>query len=85
MTRGRKTNPRAGGLRDSANVGTDQGSNETKHSAESAESLVRIGVTLALAGMDAHALLTDDPAPGMVEAADCISEAADCLSLGGAP
>jgi hypothetical protein len=48
---------------------------------------MRLGVTLALLGVENLALLTDDPAPGVVEAADLLSDAADFLSqsAGGQP
>lgn len=52
-----------------------QGS-DGKHTATSAEALMRLGVGLALQGCDALHLLTDAPTPGIVEAADCIEAAA---------
>lgn len=61
----------------------DQGASDGEHTAESAESLLRLGVTLALSGIDALALLTDDPAAGIVDAADLIEAAAEQLHGGG--
>jgi hypothetical protein len=64
----------ANGKQGAARAG--QGANGLEHTAQSAESLLRLGVALALSGIDALALLTDDPKPGIVDAADLI-EAAD--------
>jgi hypothetical protein len=50
------------------------------HDSASADALMRLGVTLARSGCDALALLTDDPGPGVVEAADCIDAAMLALS-----
>jgi len=46
----------------------------------SALALVRHGLAVALYGCEALQLLTDDPMPGIVEAADCIEAAADHLT-----
>lgn len=46
-----------------------------------ADALIRLGVTMAMQGCEALALLTDDPAPGIVDAADCITAAGDFLAL----
>jgi hypothetical protein len=50
------------------------------HDSASADALMRLGVTLARSGCDALALLTDDPGPGVGEAADCIDAAMLALS-----
>jgi aminoglycoside/choline kinase family phosphotransferase len=70
------------------NQGADragQSANELEHTAESAESLLRIGMALALSGIDALALLTDDPAAGIVDAADLIEAADEFLRAGAKP
>ncbi len=51
------------------------------HTAESADSLLRLGVSFAFSGCDALSLATDAPAPGIVEACDCIEAAARFLGL----
>ncbi|HEV8712667.1 MAG TPA: hypothetical protein VGX03_07565 [Candidatus Binatia bacterium] len=50
---------------------------KTEHSALT---LIRHGLAVAWFGCEALQLLTDDPPPGLVEAADCIEAAADHLS-----
>lgn len=52
-----------------------------ERSADSADALIRLGVTMAMQGCEALALLTDDPAPGIVESADCITAAWQYLAL----
>lgn len=59
-----------------------QGASDGEHTAES---LFRLGVSLALSGIDALALLTDDPAAGIVDAADLIEAAAEQLRTEGKP
>ena len=51
------------------------------HDSASADALIRRAVTLARSGCDALALLTDEPGPGVVEAADCIDAAIVALTV----
>jgi len=46
----------------------------------SALALIRHGLAVAMYGCEALQQLTDDPAPGVVEAADCIEAAAHHLA-----
>ena len=52
-----------------------------EHTPASADALLRLGIMFALHGCDALASLTDAPAPGIVDACDCIAAAARFLDL----
>ena len=52
-----------------------------EHTPASADALMRLGVIFALHGCDALASLTDAPAPGIVDACDCIAAAAHHLDV----
>jgi hypothetical protein len=66
-----------------ANAKAGQGTSDVEHTVESAESLLRLGIALALCGVNALALLTDDPTPGIVDAADFIEAADEHLRVEG--
>lgn len=59
-----------------------QGPCETQDSAQAmaAHYLARVAVQAAQAQLDRYALATDDPAPGVAEAADLLDTAADYLT-----
>lgn len=79
--RPQETKPGAGRRRASANTTACASDSGAEHTAESADALIRLGVTLALSACDALALVTDTPARGLVEACDCIAEAGQHLAL----
>lgn len=85
MIRPRKAKPQAGRLRASEITKADQGASYRQRNAQSAESLMKLGVTLALFGVESLSLLTDDPGPGIVEAADLLEAAGELLRGGGGP
>ena len=60
-----------------------QAASAFEHTPATADALLRLGVSFALKGSDALARLIDNPAPGIVEACDCIADAARLLSLSG--
>lgn len=81
MTRPRKTKAHGGNRELSENTTAWASYSGAEHSADAADALIRLGVTLAMQGCEALALLTDDSAPGVVEAADCITAARQFLAL----
>ncbi len=81
MTRPPKTKPHGGNREASANTMAWTSDSGAEHSAESADALIRLGLTLALSGCDALALAIHTPARGMVEACDCITAAGQYLAL----
>lgn len=65
----------------SQDAGTRESGSGIEHSRrlESWRVLHLIGVALATWALDRYSRTTDDPAPGAVEAADCLDAAADFL------
>lgn len=76
-----KTKPHGGNREASENTMAWTGNSGAEHSAAYDDALIRLGVTMALSGCEALAVVTDTPARGMVEACDCIAEAAQHLAL----